>query len=161
MPIFAAQRIADGLISVATDVPNLPTNLIQRAIDGDGGITENWQGITLTDQQYDAVKAAYPGRAYLAGGNITAKSLALTSNKAQITADGVDSATLTANTGDASYTGNVEFTVIAPNGTVLTENVACIAGVATTTMTTTQVDMHTIKAECIEFGSDEIAVEGI
>lgn len=160
MAIFAALR-NDGLLSVATEVLYQPTNLIQRAIDGDGGIATNWQVVTLTEQQYEAVKATYPGRAYLSGGNVTAKSLALSSNKAQITADGIDSATLTADTGDVSYTGNVEFTVTAPDGTVLTENVACIAGVASTSMTTTQVDMHNVKAECVEFGSDEITVEGI
>lgn len=161
MPIFAAQRISDGLLSVVTDVPSEPSNLLQRAIDGDGGILADWQLITLSSQQYNGVTSAYPGRAYLVDGAITAKSLNLTSNKAQITADGIDSATLTANTGDASYTNNVEFTVIAPDGTITTEIIAAVAGVATTTITTTQVDSHTIKAECVEFGNDEITLEGI
>lgn len=161
MAIYAAQRISDGLLSVITDVPSIPTNLIDRAIAGDSGAPEDWQMITLSQQQYNDVIASYPGRAYLSDGSVTPKALALTSNKAQITADGVDSATLTANTGDASYTGNVRFTVTAPDGTILTEDVSAIAGVATTTMTTTQVNAHTVKAECIEFGSDEITVEGI
>lgn len=161
MPIYAAQRISDGLLSVITDVPAPPTNLIDRAIAGDGGDMQDWQVIALSQQQYNDVIASYPGRAYLSDGSVAPKTLTLTSNKAQITADGVDSATLTANTGDASYTGNVKFTVTAPNGTIFTEDVAASAGVATTAMTTTQVDNHAAKAESIEFGSDEIAIEGI
>lgn len=161
MPIYAAQRISDGLLSVITDVPAPPSNLIDRAIAGDSGDMQDWQMIPLSQQQYNDVIASYPGRAYLSDGSVTPKTLTLTSNKAQLTADGVDSATLTANTGDASYTGNVRFTVTVPDGTILTEDVSAIAGVATTTMTTTQVDNHTVKAESIEFGSDEIAIEGI
>lgn len=161
MPIFSAQRISDGLLSVITDVPSIPTNLIDRAIAGDSGAPEDWQIITLSQQQYSDALLASPGRAYLSDGSVTPKALALTSSDAQITADGVDSATLTANTGDASYTGNVRFTVTAPDGTILTEDVVAVAGVATTTMMTTQVDNHTVKAESIEFGSDEITVEGI
>lgn len=164
MPGITAKRLSDNLLYYADNPPNLPdddgVSVISNAVRAMGGIGSDWTFTELTQQQYlDMVGQS--GRAYLIDGSIVIKELALTSNKAQITADGVDSATLTADTGDASYTGDVRFTVTAPNGNVITEDVACVAGVATTTMTTTQVDMHAVKAECVEFGRDEITVEGI
>lgn len=158
--IYVALR-NDGLLSVMTDVPFEPDNLVERAIAGDGGIAANWQVITLTNEQYDQVRAASPARAYLNGGIITSKGLILSSNKTQITANGVDSATLTATASDPAYTGSVTFTVIAPNGDTVQETVSAVAGVATTTLTTNQVDEHRITAQTINFGSDDLAVEGI
>lgn len=161
MTAYGTRRLSDGLISSVTDVPNPPSNLIQRAIDGDGGIFGDWEQLILSNVQVSEIEAANGGRAYLNNDAISIKSLVLSSNKSQITANGIDSAAITANTGDNSYTGQVKFTVTAPDGTIAIESVNAVAGVATTTLTTTQVANHVIRAECVEFGYKEIVVEGI
>lgn len=161
MATFAAIRISDGLLSAVTEVPNLPSNIIQRAIDGDGGIESDWQVVELSTEQAAAVQDAYPSRSYLSGGNLTTKTLNLTSNKTQIIADGVDSATLTAETGDPDFTGIIQFYAVAPNGDSVNDIVTAVAGVASTTIVTNQVDMHTITAETVDFGSDTVTVEGV
>lgn len=161
MATFAAIRNIDGLLSAVTEVPNLPSNIIQRAIDGDGGIESDWQVVELSTEQATAVQDAYPSRSYLSEGSLTTKSLTLTSNKTQIVADGVDSAILTADTGDIEFAGDIKFHAVAPNGDSVTDTVTAVAGVASTTIVTNQVDMHTITAETVDFGSDSIIVEGI
>lgn len=51
MPIFAARRIADGLLGAVTDVPHMPSNLIERTLPTYGGEPEDWEPIMLTDME--------------------------------------------------------------------------------------------------------------
>lgn len=52
MPVFVAKRLSDGFLGTVTQVPNMPSNLIERAIEGYGGVAGDWEVIELLDQQY-------------------------------------------------------------------------------------------------------------
>jgi hypothetical protein len=165
MPAISVRRISDNLLYVADYPPNLPklseqTICIENAVRALGGVAADWQFITLNDAQYHAMEGQM-GRAYLQGGNIVIKSMNLSSDKASIAADGVEAATISADVGDANYTGEVKFTVIAPDGSSSSSTVNAVAGIAVDTVTTEQADTHIIRAECVEFGVAEITLEGV
>lgn len=164
MAYFTARRLSDGLLHPPQNTPQLPVSnagMIGNAIQVFGGSTSDYELVELTQSQYDVIQASITSRAYLNNDAITLKALSFSSNKAQITADGVDAATLTADSGDVNYTGNVTFTVIAPDNSVFTETIAAVAGIATTTLNSSQVGNHLITAESIEYGVKQITVEGI
>lgn len=164
MTYFTARRLSDGLLHPPQTVPQLPTSdtgMIGNAIQVFGGSASDYELVELSQAQFDTIEASITARAYLNNETVTLKALLLSSNKAQITADGVDTATLSADSGNVNYTDNVKFTVIAPDNSVFTETIAAVAGIATTTLNSSQVGNHLITAESIEYGVKQITVEGI
>lgn len=164
MPAFTAVRTSDNLLYVPDAAPNLPADggaaVRQNAAAALGGAIGDWEFLELTDVQYAAMRGQQ-GRAYLSGESITIKAMTLTSSAPTLTADGATTVTLTADTGDASYAGNITFTVTAPDGSTGSETVQAAAGQAQTTLSTTQVGNHSVRAECVEFGVKETTVEGV
>jgi hypothetical protein len=51
MSVYAARRINDGLLAALTDVPNMPTNLTERAIASYGGDPSEWETVALTEAE--------------------------------------------------------------------------------------------------------------
>lgn len=51
MATFAARRLNDGFLGSITEVPNMPSNLIERAIDAYGGLPNEWESIILSPSE--------------------------------------------------------------------------------------------------------------
>lgn len=157
MPYFTARHIISGILYTLDFSPSLLVSddeIIQaNAARALGGVAADYEAYLPTDAQVAAIQAVLPGRAYIdAQGNVTSKSVTLTSDKAQILTDNTDTATLTANVNDPSYTGDVRFTVTTPEGTTEIETVAAVAGVATMSLTTGVLGDHQITAEAVAYG---------
>lgn len=165
MPYISAKRLSDNLLYPPQRPKQLPADngaaMISNAISAFGGTAQDYEFIELSSQQYAAIMAAQPGRAYLVNDEIVAKTMTLNSNKATITANGTDTATITADTGDANYTGAIRFTLIPPTGDPLVSTVNAVAGVAQEAVTTQQVDEHVIRVESVEFGVKELTIKGV
>lgn len=163
MPAFTAKRTSDNLLYVPDLSAALPadggTAVLANAVRALGGVAGDYEFLELTDVQYAAM-VGQTGRAYLSGEAIQIKAMTLTSSAPTLVSDGSATVTLTADTGDAGYTGDVTFTVTAPDGSQVSETIEAVAGVAQTTLDTEQVGVHTITAACVEFGVKTITVEG-
>lgn len=61
MATFAAIRIADGLLASLTNMPQMPSNLVERAIVSYGGIPSEWQPIMLTEMEAQQLPADQNG----------------------------------------------------------------------------------------------------
>lgn len=72
MATFAARRNNDGLLASLTEVPNMPSNLVERAIDAYGGVPNEWESIMLTASEVAQLPEQQSGdQILLNGGNIT------------------------------------------------------------------------------------------
>lgn len=65
MPVFAAKRLSDGFLGTVTQVPNMPSNLIERAIEGYGGSSDDWEIVVLSNEQYDDLAEHWDHTLYL------------------------------------------------------------------------------------------------
>lgn len=124
-----------------------------------------WQGVQLTPDQYaQALLILRQCRQpkFLNGEIIGSTKMQISSDKASIQANDIDTATLTVDVGDAAHTGNITLVVQTPESDGdLQSVVACVAGVATETLTTEQVGTHIVRAQSFEFGTVEIQIEGV
>jgi hypothetical protein len=168
--IACARRKSDGLLTWAQVSPQAPNQnaIIQKGIDKFGGVAGDWEYTELTAAEYTTVQDAMPGRSfYIPQGEplpplITTNSApSLTSDKAQIEDDGVDEATITFDALDAAYTGDVDFIVSAPDGTMNTVVKTAVAGVATLSLTTLLTGAIAIDARAEAKGDSVLIVEGI
>lgn len=72
MATFAAIRNIDGLLASLTNMPQMPSNLIERAIESYGGVPSEWQTIMLTDMEAQQLPSDQNGDSiYLNSGTIT------------------------------------------------------------------------------------------
>jgi hypothetical protein len=171
--IACARRKTDGLLTWAQVSPQAPDQsaIIQKGINSFGGVADDWEYIELSDEQYQSMRAAMPGRAFLTlstdpEGIVTAElavkaAPGLSSDKAQIEDDGIDEATITFEVGAASFSGDVSFTISAPDGSQQTIVKTAAAGVASVSLTTLLTGAIVIDARAEDFGDGVIVVEGI
>lgn len=167
MKYIAMKRNTDNILFNVRAVPILPSDAEQATEEAamlsiNGG---TWEGVELTaDQFMQAFAILRQGRRpkHVDNEIIGNAKMQISTDKASIQADDTDVVTITVNTGDAAYTGNITFIITTPESSGdLQSVVACVAGVATETITTEQLGTHTIRAESVEFGVVEIAFTGV
>lgn len=70
MTTFAAIRLSDGLLASLTDVPNMPSNLVDRAIASYGGAPNEWESIALSDSEVAQLLDQQDGDQILLNGGV-------------------------------------------------------------------------------------------
>lgn len=121
-------------------------------------------GYLAKKADYDAALAAHNDGAFIGNENgvIVIRQISdLSADKSELENDGADSATITADVADASFTGQITWRVIAPDGTESIETEAMSAGQATLLVTTTQEGSHSVSAEVVDYGSKQIEIQGV
>lgn len=150
MPIYAAaRRLSDGLLTGVQSSPKTPNEATMIA---KGGATEDWQYVELTQQQYDGVIAALPGRSFLNNDSITSATPPQLSS--EVTRAG--EVTVTCDVGDATYTGLISWECISPDGLSHADSANAVAGVDTWVIATGQIGNYAVRAEAELFGVSEI-----
>lgn len=169
----AAVRNSDGLMADVQESPMWPADTalrLQNMVNKFGGTLDNWQLKQIPDEQWQS-PAVIAGAGinplarqfYAAGGEVVITQStppAMSQDKAQIENDGADTVTFTADVGDAGYTGAVDWTVTAPDGTreVVSENAS--AGVSTLEFVTNDdTGTYTVQAETELHGIARASVE--
>jgi len=158
------RRKADGLLTGVQSSPGMPDPVapINNAIIAFGGIFSDWELVELSQADYDTIIAALPGRSFIIADELSSKSApTIGADKTQIEDDGVDVATVTFNVGDVDYIGDVTWKVNDPEGEIITETEAMVAGVATLAITTTLIGTITVQAETVAHGVGLIEIEGM
>lgn len=167
MKYIAMKRDTDNVLFNVRAVPVLPSDAEQATEEAamlliNGG---TWEGVELSADQYmQAIAILRQGRRpkHVDGEIIGNAKMQISSDKASIQANDIDAVTITVNTGDAAYTGNIKFIITTPESSGdLQSVVACVAGVASETITTEQIGTHTVRAESVEFGAVEITFAGV
>lgn len=164
---MAYRRQADGvLVNIQSGLvlPSAEEQTARTAALGTqhGGV---WSFVELTPDQFQQaliILHQQRGATLTAGGEVIGRSLmTLSSNKSTIAANGIDSATITLNTQDATYTGAVHFEVVPPEGEQAEVSETCTAGIATLTLTTLQAGVHELRASALGYGLVNLTIEGI
>jgi len=171
--IACARRKTDGLLTWPQVSPQAPNQsaIVQKGINSFGSVADDWEYIELTNEEYQTVKSAMPGRSFMAitvdevgspTRELTAKPApSISSDKAQIEDDGVDEAVVTFDVGAASFEGDVTFIITAPDGDQQTIVKTAAVGVASLSITTLLTGNILVDARAEDFGDGVIVVEGI
>ncbi|HEX3053226.1 MAG TPA: hypothetical protein VHP83_21385 [Aggregatilineaceae bacterium] len=161
------KRIVDGLLTWPDVAPEhtLDEDQARRQTEAAslfGGTAADYTFIELSPAQYAAVVAAMPGRSFLIDGAVISKlPPTLTANKSTVIADGVDTATITAQVSDPACTDILKWTVYVPDGSLVQGQENLIAGAAVLELQTSALGLHRISAESEQWGIAASAVEGI
>jgi hypothetical protein len=166
--IACARRKTDGLLTWAQTSQQAPDKnaIIQKGVDSFGGVAADWEYRELSDEQAPLVLAGMPGRAFMADDDgITSVTVPRTPtisvDKGQIEDDGVDEATISFDTTDGTFTGDVSFKISVAGDEAQTIVKAAVAGVATLTVSTLLTGKIYIDARVESIGDGHIEVEGI
>lgn len=169
--IACARRKTDGLLTWPQTSPQAPDQsaIIQKGVNSFGGVADDWEYATLTEEQFGTIRAGMPGRAYLdiSGEfdeivDVSVPRTPITSvDKNEIEDDGVDEAVISFDTTDATYIGDVRFIVTGPDENTQILIKSAVAGVATLSVSSLLPGTISIHVRAELYGDGHITLEAI
>lgn len=155
MRYSSTRRKSDGWLSWPNETPNLPTSSEQLTSLASrlGGVAEDYEYVELSQEQFDAINLAKPGRSFLVGNSISS-AIAPTAaiDRTEVPSDDTTLVTISVNVHDASYAGLVSCMVICPDNVVIKDSDNAVAGVAQFQIATPQLGIHKIELESEKHG---------
>jgi hypothetical protein len=150
MAIYAAaRRLADGLLTGMQSSPKSPD---PDTMIAKGGSAPEWEYVELTQQQYNAVIAALPGRSFM-NDDIISSAV-----PPQLTSEvtGAGEVTVSCDVGDVAYNGAISWECIAPDGIAHKASGTATDGIEVWIIQTGQIGTYSVRVDVELFGFAEI-----